>query len=957
MTTPPQTQLYAAEALIGAGDLGQVFRARRQSDGQTLALKVFHQRVAAQADFRRRLEQLAAAPPAPRQDGVVYVHERVAAAPRFYVAMDLHSEGSLRSLLQRRARAAEAWSLGRVLELARQAAGALAVLHEQGLAHRNVKPSNILLAPPADPAADPYAYHALLSDAGVFRLAEEVVDASSPLSYDTLAYASPEWFQGGEPDARSDIYGLGVLLYEIVTGYPPFEGRTFNDAWKVRDKYVLPSPAQLRPDLPGALHELVLACLARDPRQRPESAGEVAGALAALIPALPDQPAPPPAPTARDAERLLLIPRIYKLDDQQHDAEVFELSGDGLTVGSDPASSAIVLDSAQIAPQQLQIDWLGDAVEVTLLAERADALLEDRSLQPHSAQVWVPGTMLRLGPYYLRLDLPGPAPAGPEAAVAGADADLALVDGGPPVDIADLVFPEEGAPPAAPQGPSAPRASCAIVTPEPAELILTPGRVELFKVRLINVGEQTDHFELEVDGAPEAARCTLLPKQRPQLNKGDSQEVALSVDVPKTAASLAGDYPVTLLARSRRRENAAAGDATAIWRVLPFYADDLSLRRPEVHGRGLLRTICQLVLANDGNTPTTYQLRASDGDDMLSFSWREQGQVAEVEPGQRRGVRLALRPRRLHWYGRPIRRSFAVQATANGAELRREGSYEQRAVFPWWTPFLLLLLALLALWYLLTPRLEVLRRPGVRTPIPAGATVVVEWRAQNAPDVDLMVGSATAPVEVVGRTRRFSTTYISDTFRYAGPVTGTDRLWLRARSLLPLLQEQLPVDLTIVTPPPPSATPQPAQLVVVTQVIAVTQVPPPPTPLDSPMPTAAPLVQACRRGGTYAVSDRAPPGSVVLLSYNGREVDGALVGADGRYRLSFQVPPDEGGGLQPVEVRTADGEVLARLACFVTLPTSTPAAGASGGGGAPPLPTSPPPPPPQVATPLVRPAP
>lgn len=957
MTTPPTTT-YQAEMLIGAGELGQVFRARRQADGQQLAQKVFHGRVATKAGFQERLRRVAPALVTLRGEGIVPVYEVAADPSHYFVAMEHLPEGSLRGLLQQRARASEGWPLAGPLDLARQVADALAVAHRERVPHRNLKPSNVLLAPAPLPLSGPAQRRAMLSDFGVFRLAEEVIAAPGPLSFDTLAYASPEWFQGAEPDEHSDIYGLGVLIYEIVTGYPPFEGRTFNDAWKIRDAYALPASALQRPDLPAALHELILACLSKDPAGRPEYAGEVSARLADVIRDLPDLP-PLPPPSPLDEERVLVIPRVYKLGSQQQPTAVYDLSGDGLTVGSDPASDTIVLDAAQVAAQQLQIDWLGDQVKVTLLAERDDALLEDRPLVPHQPETWVAGTMLRLGPFYLRLDLPDAAPALPIAPVPAPD--QAAVPSGASA-MSEPAAPDEMAVAEA----AAEGYSCALVLPEPPELLVVPGTVALYKLTLINIGKQTDHFEVEVEGAPKTAQITVLPRRRPQLNQNDTQEVALSIDVPRRHDSAAGKYSVTIVARSTSRNDEIAGQTTALWEVQPFYVDGLKLGRTDTKGRGLLRTSYPLTVVNEGNAKLRYQLVADDADEALSYQWRDGQNELQVDPGRRPGTTVALRPLRLHLYGRPIRHPFSVTLVRDELhELRRDAVYEQLALIPWWLPFVAAVIMAVAIWFALLPRIELIDPAGAAT-VNAGKPQIFSARIRNAQTVQVLYGRT--PQTRIRILRPLAqtpfTSFFSDTVEFTNVYSSGDRLTyeLVANGLLPFQREVVQLELTIVPPPPtptstpiPTAIPPPAivQTRVVTQIVIATL--PPPT---VPPPSATPVVRNCERGASYTLSGPANPNEVVLLEYNGREVDGQIVGPDGRYRLRFSVPQNEVGGTVVIRAVTDDGNARGEMQCFVALPPPTPEPTATRAqSNVPLLPTNPPQPLPSLPTPLVRPAP
>jgi len=271
-TTPPAPDdviagRYRLVSLLGSGGMGAVYRADDLETGLPVALKVLtpgpFQQESAQR-FRREFRALA------RLDhpGIVRVQDYGSDDGLQFYVMELVAGHNLAQYRRERLAPAEA------IPILLQVCAALDYIHAADIVHRDIKPENIMVMP--DGQVKIMDFGLVKFTAAATRLTQ------SGMTLGTLAYMAPEQAQGRAVDRRADIYALGAVLYELVAGRPPFQA---DEPIAVLLKHIteppLP-PQQFAPDLPPALCDLVLRMLAKTPLDRPQSAGEVAAALAAL---------------------------------------------------------------------------------------------------------------------------------------------------------------------------------------------------------------------------------------------------------------------------------------------------------------------------------------------------------------------------------------------------------------------------------------------------------------------------------------------------------------------------------------------------------------------------------------------------------------------------------------------------------------------------------------------------
>src|SRR5512134_1744127 len=252
---------YRIDRLIGQGGMGAVYEASDVRTNQKAAVKIMRPNLAEQERFRQRFQQEAQLAARLKHPNVVEVYDFGQQGRMLYLAMEL-VPFSLRSYLRHLYREGKIIDLNEALELGRQVAEALAYAHQQNMVHRDVKPDNILLRPSSS-AGKYTAFRALLTDFGLARLIEGSTQSMHHPPAGTYAYMSPEQLQGKPAKQASDIYSLGVMLYELAAGRLPFhpEPKTLAEAARAHMEQTPPRPSTINPSIPAEVEQLIMKCL------------------------------------------------------------------------------------------------------------------------------------------------------------------------------------------------------------------------------------------------------------------------------------------------------------------------------------------------------------------------------------------------------------------------------------------------------------------------------------------------------------------------------------------------------------------------------------------------------------------------------------------------------------------------------------------------------------------------
>ena len=358
---------------IASGAQGTVFRAYDTNEGQIVALKVIHYTPNMGDDFLERFHRESSIAASIDHPNVVDIYDQGEADGEHYIAVEFVPEN-----LSRIIESGGPMNPNRAVEVAIQIANGLTAAHDAGILHRDIKPANILIQADGAPK---------ITDFGIAS-ADVLPSMTGTLeSLGTPNYMSPEQISAQDVDHRSDIYSLGCLIYEMLTGQPPFTGKnTFEVLKKQTDE--TPAPVKdFRDDVPNELDELILKSLEKKPDKRPQTAAEFAEDLQYISESLGEESAggtrklPVSLPTRkiirsgkRFGKRNLVtsivgILAIAAISGIAYFGATSGLIGSAIGSGdSSTLSSVEWLQKAQITPDLASVDLLDEINEDSELA-------------------------------------------------------------------------------------------------------------------------------------------------------------------------------------------------------------------------------------------------------------------------------------------------------------------------------------------------------------------------------------------------------------------------------------------------------------------------------------------------------------------------------------------------------------------------------------------------------------
>ena len=295
---------YRVDTMIATGGMSAVYRGLDLRLDRPVALKIMESRYAGDSQFLTRFQREARAVARLKDPGLVAVYDQGIDGQHPFLVMELIEGGTLRELLRERG----PMPPHAVAAVLRPVLGGLAVAHRAGLVHRDIKPENVLISDDGD---------VKIADFGLVRAVADAKITSTSVILGTAAYLSPEQVSTGDATPRSDVYSVGILAYELLTGKTPFTGDSaLAVAYQRMDTDVSP-PGKVIAGVPTQFDNLVLRATAREPAERYADAHDMGAELGAIVDELGLPPYRVPAPR-NSAQHLSAA--LYHSRGQSHEA-------------------------------------------------------------------------------------------------------------------------------------------------------------------------------------------------------------------------------------------------------------------------------------------------------------------------------------------------------------------------------------------------------------------------------------------------------------------------------------------------------------------------------------------------------------------------------------------------------------------------------------------------------------
>jgi serine/threonine-protein kinase len=271
---------YRLEERLGSGGMAMVYRARDLTLERTVAIKILRKNLSENSEFRSRFHQEAKAAANLSHPNIVTVHDFGFYASQLFIVMEYVPGTDLKTLMQQK----RPFEIAEAIDLIAQACVGLGYAHRAGLVHCDVKPQNMLVTPDR---------RLKVVDFGISRLLATISpDERSEVVWGSPQYFSPEQAAGSAPSPASDVYSLGVILYEMLAGRLPFLAATPGELARLHREALPPSPRRYNPLIPIPLEQIMLKVLAKEPSARYRTADQLGRVLTNFV----QQPHPAHSP-------------------------------------------------------------------------------------------------------------------------------------------------------------------------------------------------------------------------------------------------------------------------------------------------------------------------------------------------------------------------------------------------------------------------------------------------------------------------------------------------------------------------------------------------------------------------------------------------------------------------------------------------------------------------------------
>lgn len=683
---------YRIDRLLGEGGMGSVYQAYDLSLERVVAIKFIHPHLARRLDFQQRFIQEARIMARLDHPGIIRVYMLGKEGDLLFLPMEFIKGGNLRQLLDKMIQDKKWIPQNEAILLVKQLCDVVEYTHQHGVLHRDIKPANLMLKP--EPT-DGLPFRVILTDLGLAKLLEGLGITQEGTSLGTPAYMSPEQASGQATDRRSDVYSLGVLLYELTVGRLPFQINSITEAARYHTQIQPPSPRSLCPELSTTLEQIILKALEKDPNNRYPTAAALGTALAGLMSPATEiiDPANPGSSLVTEfQESLVASPRPEAVSimtvleteaveprgdsvfgeksvapaaqariqvvEKDKTSRVVPLPSATVTIGRDK-DNTIVLDDNKASRRHAQVTWDGMEYYVMDLDSTNGTYLENTKLLPGVAEVWRPNQNLRIGDAWMRLIPPK---------IENKKATETI---------------RSGSKPSLQANSSAGLIGLSMTSPQLT--VEAGGRVST-TITLLNQSPDVDHFSLSLKGI-QKDWIESLPAVV-QLMPGEQKETEFTLRIPRAPESRAGVHPLILRVNSQRDPSQFVEMKLTL--TIAPYSQFQAKFQPQRLRAGRPG---QLTVYNQGNSPESFNVQFKDAAEELVFQPADLN--VTVPEGGSASAEYRAHARQFRLLGGEKRHSFSAQISLpKGEQQTVQAEILSYGLVPPWVPPLILLLCM-----------------------------------------------------------------------------------------------------------------------------------------------------------------------------------------------------------------------------------------------------------------------
>ncbi len=671
---------YRIDALLGEGGMGAVYRAHDLNLDRTVAVKVTQPNLSKRPEFQRRFLREAQAAAKLDHPSIIEVHDFGSDQGIYFMVTEYISGGNLSSYL-RDIGPDQTFDLAESLHLLAQVADALAYAHRRDVIHRDIKPDNIMLKRLDETdRPDVPPLRAVVTDFGLVKLLDGEIATQTGTFMGTMSYMSPEQCLGRSLDGRSDVYSLGIVLFQMATGRLPFDIKTPTEAVTKHTSQKPPHPSRFRSGLPESVVNVIARALAKSPEHRYATAADMAAAIRnastdASETIMVDQ---------RESSRSIslatrIVPMNHVVQPSRMGSHIeaaavdilvvsqkgntprsYELAEQSLTLGRVP-DNAIQLEADNVSARHARLDRTSSGWAITDLGSTNGTHLDGVRLLPDITEAWHSGQTARIGPFFLTWRK---GEAGSIASIGEDSYDIVMETPG-----STRMLTSTGK---------------AAVTLTPAECKVDPGQTIQVQAELLNQSIVVEHFTLEVEGIPDG--WIKLDQSPVQLMPGNRVQIKITISPPNDSSAAAGEHDFTVVARSLTNPDEVAKVPGKVkigtFERFSFVAHPTHLQ----HNQNTLITI-----DNKGNKKTSYAFSGTDPAGTIFFRGQEEPLI--VEAGGQAKLRVTVGSRGRPLLGRQSTHPFSLSVRSeSGAIQNATGQLTVKAILPLWLLPLLIFL-------------------------------------------------------------------------------------------------------------------------------------------------------------------------------------------------------------------------------------------------------------------------